>query len=614
MDLQPRPATVSSAATASGNVPKALPKRRASAPFGDARFNRVWEQAVDYIHRHNLTRLSQYEETADGLRRLTICNLWRMERQGDDRDLRLFVFNLQDRTWQRTFHPAGWPQIPLYPRNRRSDLHWWRDIIRLMLWQALAAAGYHELPQTVRLPATDDGKPCRERHDYQLFGVLYGRFIGREESVGWDGEVLHPASLGKLDDTKMKRAAMSLRRDFYRHILDREVHSALLAINYGAATFTRYLACDCHRAGLLKVAREHRNLLPLLPGIDPAQWGRDDLFSRKLWVRDGRKSTALERRPVRPERTRTHVAYGYNPDGIFAFDQPDWRPLCAFDDVAAWNWLRRAPLTVVRAWFVHGAHEPDVIAALAAANVSLRLPARVYAGLMKGFRSRCDTMPAVKQQQLLRCYLVHCPQLWQQEGVAARKAQDRNEIGDIADWLTAEGLEQGHPHKQSTWAALKRRSDDWHRRVAIARTIRYDNNGQPLAWQSLLPQTEIDGIVFTPLEDAAALAAEGAEMHHCIAGYTMRCHGKGYRAWAVCEPDGRRSTLGIERRNGRYRIEQHRGPHNGEVSAAAKKAGKKLLAQYHQAWDISIGKPNPPRSEDKATTAVDAMPEMRHAG
>lgn len=174
MDLQPRPATVSSAATASGNVPKALPKRRASAPFGDARFNRVWEQAVDYIHRHNLTRLSQYEETADGLRRLTICNLWRMERQGDDRDLRLFVFNLQDRTWQRTFHPAGWPQIPLYPRNRRSDLHWWRDIIRLMLWQALAAAGYHELPQTVRLPATDDGKPCRERHDYQLFGVLYG--------------------------------------------------------------------------------------------------------------------------------------------------------------------------------------------------------------------------------------------------------------------------------------------------------------------------------------------------------------------------------------------------------------------------------------------------------
>ena len=92
MDLQPRSETVSSAAITPENAPEALPKRRAVASFGDDRFNLVWEQALDYIHRHNLTRLSRYEETADGLRRLTICNLWRMERQGGDSDLRLFVF------------------------------------------------------------------------------------------------------------------------------------------------------------------------------------------------------------------------------------------------------------------------------------------------------------------------------------------------------------------------------------------------------------------------------------------------------------------------------------------------------------------------------------------
>uniref|UniRef100_UPI0028E38196 hypothetical protein n=1 Tax=Cardiobacterium hominis TaxID=2718 RepID=UPI0028E38196 len=66
-----------------------------------------------------------------------------------------------------------------------------------------------------------------------------------------------------------------------------------------------------------------------------------------------------------------------------------------------------------------------------------------------------------------------------------------------------------------------------------------------------------------------------------------------------------------ERRNGRYRIEQHRGPHNGAVSTAAQKAGKKLLTQYQQAWDISTGSTRPQRSEDESVTT--AMPEMCHA-
>ncbi|MEX3606638.1 MAG: hypothetical protein VB142_11420 [Burkholderia sp.] len=65
----------------------------------------------------------------------------------------------------------------------------------------------------------------------------------------------------------------------------------MLAIDYRDSAFLRYLRYARLRPALVKVATEHRNLLPLLsPGITPEQWGRDDLFSRKLWVRDGRKS------------------------------------------------------------------------------------------------------------------------------------------------------------------------------------------------------------------------------------------------------------------------------------------------------------------------------------
>ncbi|MDR2624828.1 MAG: PcfJ domain-containing protein, partial [Zoogloeaceae bacterium] len=41
-------------------------------------------------------------------------------------------------------------------------------------------------------------------------------------------------------------------------------------------------------------------------------------------------------------------------------------------------------------------------------------------------------------------------------------------------------------------------------------------------WKSLLPNFVIDDIVFTPLDDACSLAAEGYEMHHCVGQYGVQ--------------------------------------------------------------------------------------------
>ncbi len=129
----------------------------------------------------------------------------------------------------------------------------------------------------------------------------------------------------------------------------------------------------------------------------------------------------------------------------------------------------------------------------------------------------------------------------------------------MADYLHAEGFAQGLPDKNSSWSSLLRRSEDWHRRIALRCPKREEER---LEWDSLLPETVIDGVVCTPLTDSQALAEEGA----------------------LKEPDGTRSTLGIWL-NGKdgVSLDQHRGPHNSAVSRKAAAAAEKLLAAYRQA-------------------------------
>lgn len=77
---------------------------------------------------------------------------------------------------------------------------------------------------------------------------------------------------------------------------------------------------------------------------------------------------------------------------------------------------------------------------------------------------------------------------------------------------------------------------------------------------------------------------EGYEMSHCISSYAVHCHQGTYRVFALKEPGGTKSTLGIWL-NGKdgVSLDQHRGPHNSAVSRKAAAAAEKLLAAYRQA-------------------------------
>lgn len=559
--------------------PQRKPRRNA---FGRADLADAYRKAKDLLIEHKLFRIAQYEELGD-TRRLTICNLWRIERL-PDASLRTLEFRLTTGVWEEVSTLEHWPEVPFYPIKKTQSLDWWRSVARQAIWKALVAAGYFNLPrfhtEIADWDHDQDGYPVpaknakKEMSPSRMAYLLIERYIGRQGAYN-NKRKTYDWKPGLLDPDSMMSGARALRAAFFQHFLDREVLSAMLAIDYRDSAFLRYLRYARLRPALVKVATEHRNLLPLLPGINPEQWGRDDLFSRKLWVRDGRKSTALDRRPIR-------LAKG---QGVQWQQRAHYQ---SFEVAAAWRWLSKASAVVVREW---AGKNNTIIANLALANVSAKAPVYAYVQIVREAHrlDRYGVSPRI--QQLLRLFLAHCAKLWKDKGYTEVRLwlRDNNQssLSVMLDYLDAEGFEQGFPDKHSTWAALLRRSDDWHRRIAIERMEQELDGLKMLDWASLVRETVIDDIVFTPLNDSRALAVEGYEMHHCVGQYAGWCHRGKYRAYSVREPDGSRSTLGFEIRGRKVIWDQHMSKYNGPVSPAAHHAGRQLAATYQQALEAA---------------------------
>lgn len=527
-------------------------KKVRSTLFGRKDLLEVYRRAKDFIIRYKLLRMCRFSDE-NGLKRLTICNLWRIERKTDGA-LHTFEFDLRNGEWLETDNLDKWPDIPFAPIGEKTrSLDWGFWLCKDALGKALRAAGADDLPET-----GENGAPSS-----RVYRALFRKYFGGEIR-NRKGEFHR--SQGLLTNASTDSGAKALRAVWWDHFVDREMLSALLAMDWRKWTVAGYLKYVRHRPALLKVAAEHRNLLPVLKEINPQQWGRNDLFSRKLWVRDGRKSTALDRRPVQPE-----CCWGYR--------------LRSFESAAPWRWLSRASSLIVREWA--GVKNNPVIEDLALANCAgIHAPVCAYVKLIR-FSNR-TRFPAGSPlvRQLYRVFLKHCAQIWKERGFAAMRRWLRNDpesdLTLMADYLHAEGFAQGLPDRNSSWASLLRRSEDWHRRVAIQRPERKDKR---LKWDSLLPETVIDGVVCRPLTDSKALAEEGSEMSHCISSYAVHCHQGTYRVFALKEPDGTRSTLGIWL-NGKdgVSLDQHRGAHNSAVSRKAAAVAKKLLDAYRQAF------------------------------
>lgn len=555
--------------------------------FGRADLAEIYHRARDLIVKHNVFRMAQKTHAADGSISIVISNLWRLDKSPEG-VIRCYEFSIQLDRWLGVSSFNGWPDIPMFPTRGTQSLAWWRDVARAAIFKVLDAAGFAALPKhlTTPPPVPAHLKPRERRRLYDLrppitdpdmspnkmASILVRHYLGEARYGGMVDRLRTPPKGGFLSDELGRQGARALRAALYDHFLNPELVSALMAVDYRATvSLASYLQVAQQADAYLRVARERRNLLPLLTMIAPTYRERRDLFSRDLWVRDG--------------RTRTLVDYQ-------RFSLTKHAEFESFPTRASFRWICRAQISVVKRWAtgVDG-RQTQPIENIVAANINARLPAIAWYPLVQPGTRFLRLGVSEVAQRLMRVFAAHCEALWNERGFAALRGWLREpeaRLGDVADWLLAEGIAAGHPERNATWASLARRSRDWHERAAIANVgLNAESNA---VWQSLVPATSIDGITFTPLNTAADLAAEGHSQRHCVGGYVHVCASGSYRAYSVAEPDGRRSTLGLSvDRRGRWSIDQHRGTCNGAISAAAARAGRHLLRLYQEAHDAMAG-------------------------
>lgn len=527
--------------------------------FGRPDLAKVYRGARDLIVKHRVFLMAQSSVDEAGTSSVVICNLWRIDRSIDG-EISCFDFDLATEAWEPTTSFEWWPSVPFYPIKTTRSLKWWRDVVRGAIWKALIAAGYYTLtpPEAKQMSGRTMAK------------IMIEHYLGRSNEQDQSGE--SKGKGGFLKSTVMVAGARALRAKLFDHVFDEALCKTLLAIAFGSWTLTEYLRFAMHRKAVLRVADERRNLLPLLLRIEDGYWERTDLFSRKVWVRDGRNRTLVDYKRFSAGGKVRHFS--------------------SFDSRAAWRWFGKAQLTVVRAWGL-GNRDVNVIENLCRANITVKIPAVAWCEMVSGGSGYQFRRLGVGEapQRVYRAFAKHCAAMWRNVGFKALQAwleRERGAFADIADWLIDEGMRLGFPDKHATWEWLRNRCADWHLRVEEENRLRrqdYENQ----TWDVLIGQTVIDGVSFTPLDSVRSLFLEGQQQHHCVGNYAAYCIRGQYRVFSVEEADGTRSTLGLDlNAEGAWSVDQHRGVCNGPVSKKAQRAGRELAVRYQQAAIDSV--------------------------
>ena len=107
-------------------------------------------------------------------------------------------------------------------------------------------------------------------------------------------------------------------------------------------------------------------------------------------------------------------------------------------------------------------------------------------------------------------------------GDELKDTDDLNRVADALRYHIVHDL----PWGSGDWATVVARADRWHQETFGPRAAyRYNvpQEARESKWESALPQTTIDGIVFTPLRTAMELQKAGGRMDNCLATFYHRC-------------------------------------------------------------------------------------------
>jgi len=452
-----QPAVKVSPRSRSASVPPA------SAPETSAQ---LYKRVHTWIVQHQLLRVCAYAEEPDGTRVLTICGLWQIRRRTDE-TLELRVFQLHSATWVSADNLGSLP-VPIgIGKYFKINIHsLFSGVMELIVDPNCLSA--------------------------RQWSKLYNTLVLRQRK------------------NALQKARFAVQNCLFGKIIDHELRSCLLAANLELSLDT-YLEAVPHREHILRVAREQRNLLPLLLSLPKSYWPLRDVFSKERWVRDPR--TASE----------------------------EYRPLASRHE---WAWLMKAPSSVVKLFVARRAFRQGggqwllSVMAPAASNVQAKVPVAALRRAMLSLSSsmRASALPAGDITTTVRLFLVEASRRWVSDGYSAvRDWLASDELSKVIDFLAG----TNEPvRRNSTWASLCRQSKEWH-----DRPFRIERSPE-LVWKSALPTTELDGIVFSPITDDVALANEGLTMHHCVGSYADDCFAGHYIVFAA-ESLSDRATLGL---------------------------------------------------------------------
>ena len=142
-------------------------------------------------------------------------------------------------------------------------------------------------------------------------------------------------------------------------------------------------------------------------------------------------------------------------------------------------------------------------------------------------------------------------------------------------------------------------STRWHRRQAGIQAMleALPREGEwKTGWDPAFPDAEVDGFSISVLLDAAALAAEGEALGHCVGGYSPECRSGTSRILSVCRGGAKLSTAELRMSGDAVALAQHRGPGNADPTPAETAAVASYLEGIHSgalAWDPAGLEPVP---------------------
>lgn len=521
--------------------------------FGDPDLEALYRRTRQYAAESGMFRICRMEDhSAEGFKRVLICNLWRIDRLSDGRVF-IFTRDLRADMWAESRDLSDWPTVPLWPVKFTRSLDWWEDLIRKSLWKALNAAGYAEIDG-------DDKHPLKKKI-FLVRDAVMKRYLPRWKKMTREYDVQIKVQ-GWLDPKNGEAGARALRATFYEHIREKDLFGVAMALYPQRGTLENYLKLALHSRDVLRIARESRNLLPLMNAIHSDKWARMDLFSRKIWVRGDRKTTMADR-----SRFSARTS--------------------SFASSAGWRWLANAKISVVARWLDSEATsgsrraDPDIIEIFAHANINANVPTHVWKYLLQEQRYFLRTDHNLEQLgRIFRAFVLESKHIWKEQGFGALKTWlGRDELRTIADWFNAEGSAAGLPVKNAGWRSIERANREWHERRANQYAL---ERGEDVAWESLVGEATFDGVKCYPLSSRHALLKEGYVQRHCVASYDRQCMEGTYRVFSLEDPDGNRSTLGIvfSSHDRAWKVDQHFGKCNGPISTVAEKAGMSLSFKY----------------------------------